>query len=200
LSNVEHGIPRIRRGWLCAALLLAFCASGVARPCAGQAVGATSGSPAAIARIRQEFAAIRREAPGYRRTTHDVFNFSLEGGELTGFFRGDELRKLAARLYGETWRGSEEYYFAHGRLIFVHARYEVYHGLFGEGGVRATVEHRYYFDGGRLVRHIRTQRPASEDVSGYGADEAELLRHARLFAACAASADPQAPQCTAPDP
>jgi hypothetical protein len=191
---------RRRRGRIGAALLLAAFAIAGVRPCAAQAATATSGSPAAISRIRQRFAAIEREAPTYQRTTHDVFNFSLEGGELTGFFRGNELRKLAARLYGETWRGSEEYYFADGQPVFVYAAYELYHRPFGEGGVRATVEHRYYFDGGRLIRHIRTQRPAREDLSGYDPDADTILRHSRLFAACAASADPEAPQCTAPEP
>src|SRR5687767_14123234 len=115
------------------ALLLAACRLA-ARPGFAQGdVTATSGSPAAIARIRAEYAAIQREAPGYRQTAHDVWNFSLEGGELRGFYRGRELRKLSARLFGETWRGSEAYYFAGGRLIFIHVVHERYNGMFGEG-------------------------------------------------------------------
>jgi hypothetical protein len=198
--NNPTSMPRSRRAWLRAALLLAFCAGGAVRPCAAQAVTAISGSPAAIARIRQEFAAIQREVPKYRRTTHEVVNFSLEGGELTGFFRGGELRKLHARLYGETWSGTEDYYFAGGQPVFVHVVSEIYREPFGEGGgVRGAVEHRYYFDGGRLIRHVRTQRPACEDLSNYDPEAETLLQRARLFAACAASADPEAPECTAPD-
>lgn len=61
-----------------AVLLLIAIASGTAVPAVGQqAVTATSGSPAAIARIRAEFATIERKAPTYRQTKHDVHDFSL---------------------------------------------------------------------------------------------------------------------------
>jgi hypothetical protein len=193
-----HPLTRIIR----LALVLAACALAVRPGAAQSGVTATSGSPAAIGRIRAAYAAIEREAPGYRRTTHDVWNFSLEGGELHGFFRGRELRKLSARLYGEMWQGTDEFYFADGELIFIHTVQERYRGMFGEGGVQATIEHRYYFDGGRLIRRVRTQRPANagEDMTVYDADLDGLLRHARLFAACAAApAGDNRPECTAPD-
>lgn len=199
--NANRRMLRTRRQLWMAALLLALFAGGSAPPCAAQAVTSTSGSPAAIARIRQEFAAVEREAHTYRRTTHEVLNFSIEGGELTGFFRGRELRKLHARLFGETWRGTEEYYFAGGQLIFIHVVHERYAEPFGEGGqIAARIEHRLYFDGGRLIRRLRTQSPRAEDLSMFDPEVPTLRRNAQLFAACAASADPQAPQCTAPEP
>lgn len=183
------------------AVLLIVCASA-ASPAQGQAaVTATSGNPDAIARIRTEFAQIEREAPGYRQTTQDVFEFSPEGGVLTGFYRGSELRKLHARLFGETWQGTEEYYFAGGQLIFIH----VVHGVYDEpmsGRVRRTIEHRFYFDGGRLIRRIRTVSPAAsgaEDLSMYDPELPVLLRTAELFAACAAAAGDDPPECTAPE-
>jgi hypothetical protein len=185
------------------ALLLAACTLAVRPGFAQGGVTATSGSPAVIGRIRAQYAATEREAPGYRQTAHDVWNFSLEGGELRGFYRGSELRKLSARLYGETWRGSEEYYFADGQLIFIHVVTERYRGMFGAGGIQATIEHRYYFDGGRLIRHVRTQRPSrrGEDMSVYDPEVPVLLEKARLFAACAAApAGPDRPECTAPEP
>lgn len=181
-----------------AVLLLAVAAA--ARPALGQqAVTATSGSPAAIARIRAEFATIERKASTYRQTKHDVYDFSLEGGELTGFYRGRELRKLHARLFGESWRGTEEYYFANGRLIFIHVVHERYDEPMS-GRVQRTFEHRFYFDGGRLIRRIRTVRPASgsDDPSIYDPELPVLLRNAELFAACAAAAGDDPPECTAP--
>ncbi|HEX5869341.1 MAG TPA: hypothetical protein VFY65_02935 [Longimicrobium sp.] len=164
---------------------------------AQEPVSATSGSPAAIARIREQFAAIQREAPGYRQTKHELIGFSLEGGELTGYFRGRELRKLHARQFGETWQGTDEYYFADGRLVFIHTVQERYDEPFGK--VHWTIEHRFYFDGGRLIRRIRTVRPAAaaEDLSMFDPELPVLLRTAELFAACAAGSDP--PECTAPE-
>lgn len=190
------GIPRL----LCRALLVAACVSAAARPCIAQAVSATSGSPAAIATIRQQYARIEREAPGMRRTTHDVENFSLEGGVLHGLFAGRELRKLTAQLYGETWRGKETFYFADGRIFFIHTVVQRYDGPMS-GRVVATVEHRFYFDEGRLIQRVRTQRPVTgEDMSAYDQGLPSLLRDAGLFAACAASTAADPPECTAPDP
>lgn len=180
-------------------LLMAACVSA-ARPCIAQAVSATSGSPAAIASIRQQYARIDREAPGLRQTTHDLENFSLEGGVLHGFFAGRELRKLTARLYGETWRGTEDFYFAGGRIFFIHTVVQRYDESMS-GRVVATVDHRFYFDQGRLIRRVRTQRPVTEeDMSAYDQELPSLLRDARLFAACAASTAANPPECTAPDP
>lgn len=175
--------------------LLVLCAAGVACPSAAQAVTATSGDPAAIARIRREFAAIEREAPGYRQTRHELYGFSLEGGELTGFHRGGELRKLHACLFGETWRGTEEFYFSGGQLIFAYVVHERYDEILS-GRVQYRMEHRLYFDRGRLIRRVRTQRPTTGDQSMFDPELDALLTNARLFAACTASA---AAECTAPE-
>jgi hypothetical protein len=183
-----------------AVFLLVAIASGTAVPAVSQqAVGATSGSPAAIARIRAEFTATEREAPRYRRTTHDLHDFSLEGGELTGFYRGRELRKLHARLFGESGRRTEAYYFAGGRLIFIHVVHERYDEPMS-GRVQSTIEYRFYFDRGRLIRRSRSVRPAAggDDLSMYDPDLPSLLRSAQRFAACAAAAGRNPPACTAP--
>jgi hypothetical protein len=182
------------------ALFLAACALAAAHPIAAQQrVTATSGDPDAIARVRALFAEIEREAPTYRRTTHDVWEFSLEGGSLEGFYRGRELRKLRAELFGETWRGTEEYYFSGGRPVFIFVVHERYDEPMS-GRVRHRIEHRYYFDGGRLIRRVRTQHPrAGEDLSTFDPDLQHLLRNARLFAACAAATGAEPPECTAPE-
>ncbi len=190
--------PPMRLAWL----LLAAAVSIVApRSAAAQGVTATSGSPAAIARIRAEYAAIQREAPSYRQTRHELYEFSLEGGELLGYYRGRELRKLLARQFGETWQGTEEYYFAGGRLIFIHTVTERYDEPMS-GRVQVRTEHRFYFDGGRLIRQVRTRDPAvlPDDVWPDDEDVAHLLETARIFAACAAApAGDFRPECTAPE-
>jgi hypothetical protein len=186
-----------------ALLLISFTSAAAPSASAQDAVSATSGSLAAIARIRAQFAEIERDARRYRQTKHDVIDFSLEGGELTGFYRGRELRKLHAHLYGETWQGTEDYYFADGRLIFIHTVQERYDRIFAEnGGVQWTIEHRFYFDEGRLIRRIRSVRPKpgrGDDLSDYDPRVPMLLRKAELFAACAAAAGEDPPQCTAPE-
>lgn len=182
------------------ALWLAAWACAGARPALAQeVVSATSGSPAAIAHIRAEFAEIERALPGYRRTTRDLWNFSLEGGELEAFQDGSELRKLRARLFGETGRVTEEFYFSDGRPIFIYAVHERYDQPLS-GRVQARIEHRFYLDDGRVIRRVRTQSPAAAgDLSHSDPGLPTLLRNAERFAACAAATGPNPPACTAPD-
>jgi hypothetical protein len=168
---------------------------------AGAQVTATSGSPAAIARIGAEYATTTRQASAYRRTERDVYDFSLEGGTLQGFYRGGELRRLSARLYGESWRGSEDYYFAGGRLIFIHAVREVYDEPMS-GRIQRRLEYRYYFDGDRLIRQVLPSVAGqnAEYLALFAPEVDTLLRNARLFTACAAApASAGDAACTAPE-
>jgi hypothetical protein len=196
--KLQQSGPASRQVWR--ALAVAICVGGsVGRGSAQQSVTATSGSPAAIARIRAEVAAIDRAGRGHRRTSHELYGFSLEGGELGGLFRGRQLRKLDARMLGEMWRGSEEYYFSSGGLIFIHVVHERYAEPLS-GVAASTIEHRFYFDGGRLIRRVRTQRPASaRDLAQFDPELAGLRTNARLFAACAAAAGRAPRECTAPE-
>jgi hypothetical protein len=200
----DIAIRRLRRpgAFARAVLVAASIALAAAHPAGAQTVTATSGDPGVIARIRAQFAEIEHEAPTYRRTTHNVWDFSLEGGELEGFYRGSELRKLKATLYGETWRGTEEYYFSGDRPVFIYVVTERYDRPFTmKFRIRLRIEDRYYFDGGRLIRHVHARHPASEEWdAGMSIDEqaTELLKTAGLFAACAAATGAEPPECTAP--
>jgi hypothetical protein len=178
-------------------VLLALC---VTRPAAAQdRVTATSGDAAVIAQIRARFAEIGRESSTYRQTTRRLDGFSLEGGELKGFFRGAELRKLEVRFYGEMGRAREEYYFAGDSLFFVYTVHEAYTEPLS-GKVRVTVEHRYYFHGGRLIRRIVTKWPRDEHEWFTDGDSVpDLLANAKLLRACAAARSAEPPECTAPE-
>ena len=193
----------LRRPWHLArmALVLAACTLAAARPaCAQEAVKATSGDPGVIDRIRALFAEIEREAPTYRRTKHELEGFSLEGGELVGFFRGSELRKLTARHFGESGEATEEYYFSDGRPVFVYVVDLSYDELMS-GRVAYQTKDRYYFDGGRLIRHVHARHPAGEgdEDPALDPDLPDLLEMARLFAACAAAEGSRPRECIASD-
>jgi hypothetical protein len=195
MSRSRHPTRLIRH----ALWLAAWVCAGTRPAGAQEAVSTTSGSPAAIAHIRAEFAEIERGLPGYRRTTHELSNFSLEGGELQAFYDGRELRKLHVRHFGETGRVTEEFYFSNGRPIFIYTVHERYDQPLS-GRVQARVEHRFYFDGDRLIRRVRTQSPAlAEDLSQYDPELPTLLRNAELFAACAAATGANPPECSAPE-
>ena len=178
--------------------LAVLCASGSAA--AQDSITATSGSASAIARIRAAFAATERDALRFRRTTHDLDGFSLEGGVLDAFYDGKQLRKLSARLFGETWRGTESYYFSAGRLVFIHVVHERYDRPMS-GRVRARLEHRFYFDNDQLIRRVRTQSPRHSvtDLSSFDPDVTDLLTSSTLYAACAAAVGPEPEACKGPE-
>jgi hypothetical protein len=160
-------------------------------------VGATSGDPAVIARIRAEFNAIERDTLRFRKTTHELRNFSVEGGELVGFFDGESLRKLRAWHYGEVGRVREEFFYSDGHLKFIHSVFEHYDVPLS-GRVDVRVEHRLYFDKGELIRHVRTQSPARYAGDLWDQKPGDLVETGRLLAACAAAPQAKAAACTGP--
>jgi hypothetical protein len=189
-------VQRLGRLTRCCCLAV-LCAGSVAS--AQDAVTATSGDPAAITRIRAVFTEVQRDTARYRHTKHGLYNFSLEGGELDGYYDGAELRKLTAELSGETGRQSEEFYFSGGRLVFIHVVRERYDRPMS-GRVRVRIEHRLYFDNDRLIRRIRTQSPSGlGDLSWLDPKLSDLLTSVKLLTACAATTSSEPPECTAPD-
>ncbi|HEX2204784.1 MAG TPA: hypothetical protein VHG91_15860 [Longimicrobium sp.] len=157
-------------------------------PGAAQEVNATSGDPALVAAVRTQVAEIDRALPRYRRETRAVRGFSAKDGRLEAFFdEGGQLRKIEATHFGEMWRGTEEYYYADGRLVFVatvHERHAGRRGMSnfmrrtsaplhatranpvrdtwaadGTGPSRQRTNTRYFFDADQLVRRERSYHP-----------------------------------------
>jgi len=103
--------------------------------------------------IRQRYAKVERELKQCRQVKRDLSGESAEGGELTGYYRRDSLRKLVAQFYGETGKAREEYYFWDGQLFFV-LRTESRYTKPLSGVVKSKTEERFYFDGGRLIQSL----------------------------------------------
>jgi hypothetical protein len=164
-----------------------------------QTVSATSGSLRELAGIRARFAAIERELPTSRVVAHAIHDFSTEGGELRAYFRGAELQKLRARYFDESGRAREEYYFANGELVFMYRVDERYDQPLS-GRVNRRMEHRYYLNGGQLIRRIRTPaRSGSDEFGDDFASAEELRRNATLFARCATATGANPKECYAPE-
>ena len=83
-------------------------------------------------KIRAEVAAINKGAAKYTKTTKDVEDISLEGTEATYFSSAGNLRKITAKMYGETYNATGEFYYRDGELIFAflkHNQYDTQIGL-----------------------------------------------------------------------
>lgn len=106
-----------------------------------------------IQSIRQQYTAINKRVARYKKVKKELSGFSTEGGELTAYFDGPAVMKIAATYYGESGRAGEEYYYQDGKLIFVYRKDFTYDKPLS-GRVVKTEENRFYFQNDRLIKWI----------------------------------------------
>ena len=137
-----------------------------------------------IKSIRAKYAEIEKQLKNCRQVKRDLPDESAEGGELTAYFKGPGLRKLSARLFGETGKVVEEFYFDDNGLIFV-LRLETRYTEPNSGVVKSKSEQRFYFAEGKLIQWLggdkkpRAMDPEAEKRGG------ELLAAAKKYSAMA---------------
>jgi hypothetical protein len=108
--------------------------------------------------IRAEVAAINKAAKGYKKKVKTVEGVSLEGTEASYFTsRTGELKKITAKMYGETYNASAELYYQGDELIFYYIKTNKYNGHIAmkpAPKVASVEEERYYFENTELVRLV----------------------------------------------
>ncbi|MGB7070881.1 MAG: hypothetical protein WBD22_15420 [Pyrinomonadaceae bacterium] len=118
----------------------------------------------ASAQVDRQFAAIRAQVDAingqiatYNKTTKKVDGISLEGTEADYFVSDDRrLRKINARISGETYRAVTELYYSGDHLIFAFQRLDRLDGRMTskiKPKVAGTEESRTYFSNGSLIRY-----------------------------------------------
>ena len=150
-------------------------------------VGAQNEEP--IRSIRSEYKLINRADKRSTTVERVLPNYSEEGSILTGYYSGSVLRKIEAVFYGETGQAVEEFYFWHGRLIFVLRTDLFYNQPLGMAAARRTDVHgirreqtRFYFNQGKLIRWLdANQTPVATEGITARNREHELLQDARTF-------------------
>ena len=108
-----------------------------------------------IVKIRAEVTAIEKGAAKFTKTTKDVEGISLEGTEATYFYSKGDLRKITAKMFGETYNATGEFYYRDGELIFAflkHNQYDTQIAMNPPPKVVRVEEQRFYFAGGNLIR------------------------------------------------
>jgi hypothetical protein len=124
-----------------------------------------------LAQIRAEVAAIHAAAAGFEQRIVEVEDISLEGAEAICFAEGRALRKIVAKIYGETYHATLELFYQDGELIFAFQRTSRYHtqvGLDEPPKITVVEDHRFYFAGGRMFRCLlgtEAMEPGSEEFS-----------------------------------
>ncbi len=114
-----------------------------------------------IVSIRAEVTAINKNAKSYKKTTKDVEGVSLEGTEATYFVSGKGLKKITAKIYGESFNATAEYYFQGEYLIFAFEKMNKYNGSIGMDNLKVirVEESRMYFSGGKMIRYLIGKKP-----------------------------------------
>lgn len=111
-------------------------------------------SAAEIAAIRAEVAAINKNIKSYTKTVKDVDGISTEGAEATYFLSGKGLKKITAKVYGETFQASVEIYYSGELPVFAYQVEKRYNKPITIKGskVASVTEKRFYYSGEQLIR------------------------------------------------
>lgn len=126
-----------------------------------------------IAQIRAEVNLINKSAAKYKKEKRNVEDISLEGTEATYFVSGKGLKKISAKLYGETYNATVEVYYSGEEMIFAFMkenRYDSQIGMKPPPKVVKSEERRFYFSGGNLVRLLvgkKELKPSEENYNEY---------------------------------
>ncbi len=108
-----------------------------------------------VVEIRAEVASINKGTAKYKKTKKDVEGISLEGTEATFYRSGENLRKITAKMFGESVYADGEFYYRDGHLIFALLKRTMYSDALGSSRKRRVTsveEQRYYFENDNLIR------------------------------------------------
>ncbi len=141
----------------------------------------------AVAAIRQRYATINQNLSRYKAVRKELAGFSTEGGELTVYFEGAAIRKIAVKHQGETGRSFEEYYYLGDGFLFVYRKEDTYSEPLS-GKVVETRETRFYFEDGELVRWLDEKgKRVPRDDSEFAEQQEKYLSNSKDFQAAARS-------------
>ena len=131
-----------------------------------------------IVNIRTEVAAINKSAARYAKTTKDIEGVSLEGTQTTFYVSGEKLKKISAKIYGETFNASAEFYYHGEELIFAFQkinRYDTQIGLEKPPKIARVEESRLYFSGGKMIRLLNGKIPVKSSDIRFTEKEYEIV-------------------------
>lgn len=124
-----------------------------------------------IGRIRAEVNTINKSAAKYKKKTANVEDIALEGTEATYFSSGKNLKKIAAKMFGETYNATIEIYYSGDEIIFAFIkenRYDTQIGMTPPPKVIKSEERRFYFSGGNPIRVLigkKELKPTGENYT-----------------------------------
>lgn len=130
-----------------------------------------------ITAIRAEVTAINQNAKSYKKTTRDVEGVSLEGTEANYFVSGKGLKKIAAKMYGETYNATLELYYQGEDLIFAYQKLNRYNGIITMKNLKVVKveESRLYFSGGKMIRCLLGKKQIKAGSTEFNEEEYRMI-------------------------
>lgn len=125
-----------------------------------------------ISAIRSQVNLINKNAKSYRKLERTVEGISLEGTRATYFISGSGLKKIVAKIYGETFRATAELFYAGEELIFAFQRLEKYDTHIAADPppkVAKVDETRVYYSGRAAIRVIEGKNILNAATSDFRA-------------------------------
>jgi len=126
--------------------------------------------------IRTEVNLINGNLKKYTKKVKDVEDISLEGTQATYYNSGKGLKKISAKMYGESYNAVGEFYYQGEELIFAYLkfnRYDTQIGLDKPPKVVKVEEKRLYFTGGNLIKLLvgKKQIKSTDEIFTESKDE-----------------------------
>jgi hypothetical protein len=136
--------------------------------------------------IRNEVAVINKSIKNYAKSTKNVEGISLEGTEATYYGSGKGLKKITAKIYGETYNATTELYYSGEELIFIYRkfnRYDTQIGMKPPPKVVSIKESRFYFTNGKLIKFLEGKKNIKSTAKYWVDSESEVLEMAEKLKA-----------------
>jgi hypothetical protein len=103
--------------------------------------------------IKMQFTGINKNLKSYKRIAKTDTIETTEGNEVLLYYKGNEIKKIAATYYRESGKALEEYYFSGSQLIFcycIDSHYNKPFNVKGGGKIASTSEERIYLNNGKI--------------------------------------------------
>lgn len=131
-----------------------------------------------VAEIRREVTAINKSLKTYKQKKKDVEANSTEGAESTYYSSREDLKKITAKIYGETYNATADFYYRDRKLIFVYFklnRYDTQIGLSKPVKVIKIEEERLYFADGKMFKLLVGKLDEKSGSEKWQNSEREML-------------------------
>jgi hypothetical protein len=115
--------------------------------------GGRAQTASVIPEVRAEVGKINADLPTYTKRVKTALGAMLEGAEATYYHEGKDLKRVSAKIYGETYNTVLDLYYRGDALLFAYQkvnRYDTQVGMQPPPKVVSSEEKRLYFAAGRL--------------------------------------------------